>query len=104
MATVSQYNFPEKDTPAAFNMDLPVKFKELARAANTSASGAYPYSLKGEDLDNNFNAVALDIPTGWSTELGNGQRSLNMPPTPGGGTFVLGCVDGTLQWIATEEC
>jgi hypothetical protein len=25
-------------------------------------------------------------------------------PAPGSGTHVLGAVDGTIQWIATEEC
>ena len=25
-------------------------------------------------------------------------------PAPGSGTSVLGAVDGTIQWIATEEC
>ena len=85
-------------------MNLPVVFKELARAANTPASGAYPYSLKGDDLDKNFNAVAIDIPSGWATTNGNGQRTLNLPALPGGGTHVLGAVDGRLTWIATEEC
>jgi hypothetical protein len=85
-------------------MNLPIVFTELARAANTPASGAYPYSLKGADLDKNFNAVAIDIPSGWATTNGNGQRRLNLPAVPGGGTYVLGAVGGLLTWIATEEC
>jgi hypothetical protein len=85
-------------------MNLPVNFADLAKAANTSASGAYPYSLKGADLDKNFNAVAIDIPTSWVSGGANGQRTLNLPAVPGGGTHVLGAVGGVLTWIATEEC
>ena len=29
---------------------------------------------------------------------------LKIPPVPGGGTYVLGAVDGALQWLSTEEC
>ena len=69
-------------------MELPVKFEALARAANTPTSGGYPYSLKGRDLDKNFKALADAL----------------TPDPPQEGTYVLGSVDGTLQWIATEEC
>jgi len=85
-------------------MDLPVKFEALARAANTPVSGAYPYSLKGRDLDQNFNAVAIDIDSSWVSESGNGQRTLLLPAVPTTGTHVLGSVNGALTWIATEEC
>jgi hypothetical protein len=85
-------------------MNLPVNFADLAKAANTSASGAYPYSLKGADLDKNFNAVAIDIPTSWVSGAANGQRTLLLPAVPTTGTHVLGAVDGALAWIATEEC
>jgi hypothetical protein len=106
-------------------MDLPVKFEALARAANTPVSGAYPYSLKGRDLDTNFNAVAIDIDSSWVSESGNGQRTLLLPPVPdegsrflgvqdgdlkffpappASGTYVLGAVDGSIRWISTEEC
>jgi hypothetical protein len=85
-------------------MNLPVNFSDLAKSANTSVSGAYPYSLKGTDLDKNFNAVAIDIPTSWVSGGANGQRILNLPPVPSGGTHVLGAVGGVLSWIATEEC
>jgi hypothetical protein len=29
---------------------------------------------------------------------------LKIPPVPQSGTYVLGAVDGSLSWIATEEC
>jgi hypothetical protein len=85
-------------------MDLPVKFEALARAANTPVSGAYPYSLKGRDLDQNFNAVAIDIDSSWVNSEDNGQRTLLLPAVPTTGTYVLGAVEGALAWIATEEC
>ena len=34
----------------------------------------------------------------------DGQQLLTTGIPPGAGTFVLGCVGGTIQWIATEEC
>lgn len=30
--------------------------------------------------------------------------SQQLPPKPTTGTYVLGCVDGALSWIATESC
>ena len=85
-------------------MDLPVKFEALARAANTPVSGAYPYSLKGRDLDQNFNAVAIDIDSSWVNSEANGQRTMLLPAVPSEGTHVLGAVNGSLTWISTEEC
>jgi hypothetical protein len=35
---------------------------------------------------------------------GHKSRRLKIPAVPSSGTHVLGAVDGTLQWIATEEC
>jgi len=29
---------------------------------------------------------------------------LKIPPVPGGGTHVLGAVEGALTWLSTEEC
>jgi len=39
-----------------------------------------------------------------TTQLGFSARKLKIPALPGQGTFVLGSVNGTMQWIATEEC
>jgi len=37
-------------------------------------------------------------------QMGFSARKLKIPALPGEGTFVLGSVNGTMQWIATEEC
>jgi hypothetical protein len=37
-------------------------------------------------------------------QMGFPARKLKIPALPGSGTFVLGSVDGSMQWIATEEC
>jgi hypothetical protein len=35
-------------------LNIPVNFEALAKTAKNPASGGYPYSLKGSDLDKNF--------------------------------------------------
>ena len=42
---------------------------------------------------------STELPVRTGTEGGGGLMDL-----PGAGTFVLGCVDGELQWLATSEC
>jgi len=32
------------------------------------------------------------------------QKEGLLDPPSGSGTFVLGCVDGVVQWLSTEEC
>ena len=89
-------------------MNPPVSFESLARAANTPVSGAYPYSLKGRDLDKNFVFATLDVDESLIEQTtgqgGHPARRLAIPAVPTTGTHVLGAVDGTLAWIATEEC
>jgi len=59
-------------------------------------------------LMKNFVFAALDADeTLVETITGQGghpQRKLKIPAVPSSGTHVLGVVDGTMQWIATEEC
>jgi hypothetical protein len=68
----------------------------------------YPYAIKASDLMKNFVFAMLDIAGGLYEETtGSGgyrQRRLKIPAPPGSGTHVLGCVDGSVRWIATEEC
>jgi hypothetical protein len=114
-------------------MNPPLSFESLARAANTPVSGAYPYSLKGRDLDKNFVYATLDVDESLIEQTtgqgGHPARRLAIPAVPGGddplqltatggalswapgiptppttGTHVLGAVNGALTWIATEEC
>jgi hypothetical protein len=83
-------------------------FEALAKQGGNPASGGYPYTIKSSDLMKNFVFAALDADdTLVETITGQGghpQRKLKIPAVPSGGTHVLGVVDGTIQWIATEEC
>ena len=92
----------------------PISFDALAKTAANPASGGYPYSLKGSDLDKNFAFATEDFDTDdfkVTNGLGAGGHqnrkvalALRIPALPTTGTHVLGAKDGTLQWIATEEC
>jgi len=83
-------------------------FEALAKQGGAPASGGYPYTIKSSDLMKNFVFAALDADdTLVETITGQGghpQRKLKIPAVPSSGTHVLGVVDGTIQWIATEEC
>jgi hypothetical protein len=89
-------------------LNLPVDFEALAKQGGNPASGGYPYTIKASDMMKNFVFAALDADdTLVETIIGQGghpQRKLKIPAVPSGGTHVLGCVDGAIQWIATEEC
>ncbi len=111
----------------------PISFEALAKQANSAKAGGYPYQLKGKDLDQNFVFATLQIEESLVTTTtgagGHMARKLKIPGIRGGsddlalvanggtlawksvipkapnsGTFVLGAVNGTLQWIETEEC
>ena len=86
----------------------PLSFESLAKTAPNPATGGYPYVLKGSDLDKNFVYSTLQIDASLVQETtglgGHTARKLKIPAVPATGTYVLGCVDGTLQWIDTEEC
>jgi len=70
-------------------MSLPVNFEEKVRLPAAVGGAGYPYRISAGDLMKNFNY--LD------------QKELPDPPS-GSGTFVLGCVDGVVQWLDTEGC
>lgn len=92
----------------------PLSFSALAKTAANPASGGYPYQLKGTDLDKNFTFATEDFDTAdfvVTTGPGAGgypSRKVTLarriPAVPSTGTHVLGAKDGTLTWIATEEC
>lgn len=88
-------------------IDLPIKFDQKLREAGAANGTGYPYQISAGDLMANFEYAALDTDETW-IEQGSGfygsTRKLKLPAVPGGGTHVLGCVGGTLQWIETEEC
>lgn len=107
-------------------MTFPVDFESLAKGPKSASGGGYPAQISGGDLMKDFKYAALDANEGLITESG-GTRKLTIPAPSGTnkvlgcegtamtwkddipippttGTHVLGAVNGTLQWIATEEC
>jgi hypothetical protein len=50
------------------------------------------------DGDNSAYKI-VQTPNGWMLDL-----RYKLPPRPLEGTYVLGCVAGKLEWLATEEC
>jgi hypothetical protein len=89
-------------------MALPVNFEEKARGAKSASAGGYPVQISAADLMRNFVMAALDADESLiETTTGQGghpARRLAIPAVPGGGTHVLGAVNGALTWISTEEC
>jgi hypothetical protein len=87
---------------------LPVDFEAKARDAKSASGGGYPVQLSAADLMRNFVMAAIDVdPSLIESTTGQGghaARKLKIPAVPGGGTHVLGAVDGALTWLATEEC
>lgn len=86
---------------------IPVNFKEKLILPPSIKGGGYPFRISASDLDRNFAYCAIDVEEGWVEETSVGDlptRKLNLPKKPASGTFVLGCVDGTIQWIETEAC
>lgn len=88
--------------------NVPNIFSQLVKSAGKSASGGYPYQIRAADLDKNFVYATLEIDPTLVDETagqeGFTKRKLKIPAVPGGGTHVLGAVNGVLTWIATEEC
>lgn len=89
-------------------MDLPVNFANKVTLPKSANGTGYPYRISANDLDKNFAYAALDAHESWieTTNIGEHPgRKLLLPEIPSGeGTYVLGCVNGSVQWIATEDC
>jgi hypothetical protein len=109
-------------------MTFPVNFEALAQQGGNPAAGGYPYQIKGADLMRDFVYAALDadvalieettgqngytqrklkIPAGTASGqilFWNGSEYELLPSPPSGGTYVLGAVGGSIQWIETEAC
>lgn len=87
---------------------LPIDFETKAKQAKQASGGGYPVQLSAADLMKNFVMAALDADESLIEQTtgqgGHPARKLKIPAVPGGGTYVLGAVDGVLTWIATEEC
>lgn len=86
-------------------IDLPIKFDQLVKMPGDGGGTGYPYRISARDLMANFNYAALDADDSWieSADAYTGQgRKLKLPALTTGGTYVLACVDGYLEWIETE--
>lgn len=107
---------------------FPANFEALAKQGGNSAAGGYPYQIKGSDLMRNFVHAALDteenlvetisgingysqrklkISAGTSANqiyFWDGSKMVTLDAPPSVGTHVLGAKDGSIQWLATEEC
>lgn len=89
------------------DIKLPVSFKEKVTMPPSADGSGYPYRISANDIDQNFAYAALGAEDGWIEQTSVGEhagRKLKLPAIPGTGTFVLGCVNGNIQWIATEAC
>jgi hypothetical protein len=86
----------------------PVDFQALAQGARGQSGSDYPYAIKATDLMKDFVFATLDMAEGVYEETaglqGHPQRRLKIPTPPASGTWVLGSVGGTMQWIETEAC
>jgi len=89
-------------------MNLPVDFEAKVKAPPSASGGGYPTQLSAADLMRNFVHAALDAdPSLIEKTTGQGghqARKLKIPAAPGSGPHVLGAVNGTLTWLATEAC
>ena len=85
----------------------PEDFEAMAREANKPGGGA-PLQLSAAAMMKNWIWATLDADEWWLETFdgynGHTGRRLKLPKPDDSGTFVLGSVNGVLQWIATEGC
>lgn len=85
-------------------------FKDDLTKKPTGNSNTPPRSISAKDLDDNFTKThVIDDPaattTVYTVEYTTDGTVLKVLPTiNASGTYVLGTVDGVLQWIATQDC
>ena len=81
--------------------DFPIDFQTVPKSGNAAKP------ISSSDLMRNFawaKLVVDDSLVETTTVMGFSAHKFKMPALPGDGTFVLGAVDGALQWLSTEEC
>jgi len=81
--------------------DFPVDFQTAVKDGKSTSP------ISASDLMRNFawaKLVVDDSLLDTTTVMGFSAHKFKMPALPGEGTFVLGSVNGSLTWIATEEC
>ena len=89
------------------DLKLPIDFDQKAKLPPSANGTGYPYRISASDLMSNFTYAALIVEDDWFETESSGNylgRKLKLPQLPTSGTHVLGCVDGEIKWIETEEC
>lgn len=84
---------------------IPVDFTEKVKL-QADKSG-YPYQISASHLMENFSYSALDAENSWIEETSIGEyagRKLKLPSIPRNGIYLLGCVNGKIDWIEAETC
>ena len=69
--------------------------------------GAPVYSISAADLMQNFADAKLLVDDAFTEPAfvnNYSARRFKFPTPPTTGTHVLGAVNGSLQWLSTEEC
>ena len=90
--------------------DLMANFKAVQKEVDPSkACGLYLQETgEGENrkikLAGTIDAACLNASTGGSTVTYPDGTQYGIPTPPSTGTYVLGSIDGSIQWIATTEC
>lgn len=86
------------------------EFERLVKNKPAKGSNDYPVAIKAGHLDENWKMVTLlesdQEPKLYEVEYTkDGTRITRiLPEPPSSGTHVLGVINGTVQWIATEDC
>lgn len=81
--------------------DFPKDFRNVAK------NGDAIKPISSSDLMENFAWAKLQVDESLledAVSMGFSAKKLAIPATIKSGTYVLGSVDGVLEWISTEEC
>jgi len=81
--------------------NFPVDFQTVVKGGKSTSP------ISSADLMENFAWAKLVVDSSLvetTTVMGFSAHKFKMPALPGDGTFVLGAVNGSLQWLSTEEC
>jgi hypothetical protein len=85
---------------------IPIDFEEKVKLG--ADPNGYPYRISARDLMADFSYAALDVEDDWVEKISvgsHGGRKIKLPALPkGGGVYLLGCVNGKIDWIEAETC
>lgn len=86
---------------------LPIDFEEKVKQPPPPGGNGYPYQISAKDLMKNYKYLLNRVPSGDNDNdmlVWNFGSWILLPAPANTGTFVLGVVDGEMQWMSTEEC